>query len=552
VIYEYAPPLGVVPVIRFGDPRYVASSPSGTLLVRGGCDADRHTPGIYCVIEKRRQREVRVQGDVGAERVAALSGGRLAVLVPPRFGASGAVMVVDAQGRATSRQLKWKHVEPAALSILKQGLWLDGLVEASKDALYGWVVGAGPFVGVRVGLDGSVRVGSVIDGIETAFLSGSTGLWLGTGELRETTDSGQTWRQVTMPRELAESVTADSVIASGGERGCSPLGCAFGEWVRTGWGNGAKERLTVAAEPPAVSGEKPFFVNWAMHCVPTGVQSPPVIGVPARVEAADKRRLRGVRVTSSRPSPNGLPVVRNLTSGAWRSFLGVRGPQSGSAELAFDFGTEDHAVQLRGYAWGPRGGRWERTGGGVVRAIDRFTVDHAIWSTEPSRVAWADALEAAQAFGSDPSRRSTTEWSLLLDPGGEGGLLSIRAGGETQLAVVETGTPIATVRGTNQFSLERLSGAVKVGGTWYVGTESNARSFHVLSIEGGQASLLGSFPRYGEGPVPQIVRTARGDALGIWAVGKGRFGAKIDSSDHRRLKRNGSDDGEFQGFLNYF
>src|SRR5690606_8900348 len=235
-IYAFEPPLALRAVMRFDEPRYVAASENGGIVVRGRCagKADESS-GAYCVRSPDGAlREIRVRGDIGVERVVALSDGRTAVIVPPRLGAPGLLTIVDTSGRATGIKLKLPKAEPSMLALLKKGLWLDGFVEHKPGELSGWVAAAGPFVGVRVKLDGSVRVGKIENDIDRAMLSGRLALVLGrAGLASESTDGGFSWREVDLPADDAQSAKKSGPATE--ERGCSAVGCAYGSWLRVGW-----------------------------------------------------------------------------------------------------------------------------------------------------------------------------------------------------------------------------------------------------------------------------------------------------------------------------
>ena len=159
-VYAFVQPLAVRQVLSFDEPRYVASSGNGALVIRGGCGSGRALHDTYCIrAPGGALREIRVRGDLGVERVVALRDGRAAVIVPPRLGAPGLLTIVDSGGRSRSVKLALPSREPPVLALLKRGLWLDGFSEPSPGVLAGWVVGAGPFVGVKVDLEGEVDAG---------------------------------------------------------------------------------------------------------------------------------------------------------------------------------------------------------------------------------------------------------------------------------------------------------------------------------------------------------------------------------------------------------
>jgi hypothetical protein len=162
-----------------------------------------------------------------------------------------------------------------------------------------------------------------------------------------------------------------------------------------------------------------------------------------------------------------------------------------------------------------------------VRVIDRFEVKNAIWSTAPSRTPWPDAAGAAEVFGSDPSHRVANDWGGLYDPGGEGVLVTMRTGNALSMAVAEKNRAIVMVGNADDFALDRPAGAAKVLGRWYVGSVPGPRSFHIFGIEGGTMHSVGTYPRYADANTApaRVVRTVRGDALGIWVVAKGQAGS---------------------------
>jgi hypothetical protein len=159
-----------------------------------------------------------------------------------------------------------------------------------------------------------------------------------------------------------------------------------------------------------------------------------------------------------------------------------------------------------------------------VRIIDRFKVEGAIWSTAVSTSPWSDPVAAAQFFGSDPAYRASTEWNAVLDPAGDGAILVMRAGPNAEGFVIERDRSITPIEGAGAWALDRAAGAVKVGSTWYLGSAPGPRLFRIIAMEGGRTTLLGSYPRHVEGLQAQVVRSARGDALAIWAVGPPRNG----------------------------
>lgn len=515
VVYRYEPPMALTEVLRFDAPRYIASSDNGALVIRGPCDSKGRprgaSEGRYCIRRVDGDlHEIRVRGDVGAERVVALADGRAAVVVPPRFGAPGLLTLIEPDGSSKTRRLVLPDVD-AERDLLESGLWLDGFVETPGKELSGWVAGQRFFAGVKVGLDGTVHAGPLHEELSHSLLSGRFGLLLAAnGVIRETTDGGATWAVVDLPGRLSEEVTALARPGTHDERGCTNVGCAFGPWARVGWG--ADPSLQLAEDPHEVASERAIYVRWSLECAPTGESTPVVYGASG---ASERPPVRSSSVSSG----------PRLETSAWRPFLGARPPHLRSSDLGFDFGTEQDLVQIRGYVWGPVEGHWRRYGRWQVRAVDRFRVGDAIWSTAPSRPPWDEPIDAAQAFASDPSHRTTSDWNAVLDPGGEGGVLVIQSRSSAEVYVMEAGRSIVRVGNADDVGLERPAGAVRVGDSWYVGSAPSPRAFRVVEIEGDRATLVGDFPRHAEGPTPRVVRSVDGDQVAIWAVEPGFFGA---------------------------
>jgi hypothetical protein len=439
--------------------------------------------------------------------------------------------VIDKAGRSTTRALALVGASVEIRDLVTRGFWTDGMIELEPGVIAGWVVGAqrkGPagagapsdgmsdFVGLRVSLDGKVRAGAAQLGVERAGLSGPLAFVTSEhGGGLESTDLGGTWTDVALPESGEFSAETNG---EGHERGCTPVGCSVGSWLRVGWGTKGKSGdLVRAPDPPKARLDPSPIVGWAFECAPTGeTEGPTQVASTAR----DRARLAAPTVSPIRARGN----TAELETSAWRPFLGVPGPELGHDDVGFDFGTEDQVVQLRGYAWGTKNAAWDRAGTWLVRVVDRFDVKRAIWSTAPSRTPWVDAAGAAEFFGSDPSHRIANEWGGLYDAGGDGAVVTMRAGNTLSVAVAERDRALVVVGNADDFALDRPAGAAKVSGRWYMGTVPGPRAFHILGIEGGTMRSVGSYPRYSEQAPAQVVRTVRGDALGIWVVAQGQSG----------------------------
>jgi hypothetical protein len=269
-VYSYRPPLALVPALYFGEPRIVSAGGTGALAIEGRCPGSApSTDATYCIVSADgHAREIRVRGDVGAERVTALADGRAVVLVPPRLGIPGQLTTLMPDGRAETAPISLDGLPGDAQKLVAHGLWLEGIQEADRNRLGAWVAGSSSFVGIRIGLDGKVVAGTVRESVGRASLSGEFGLVTDEhGGGRQTTDGGNTWYELALP------ASADPTAASAAdhERGASPVGSSIGQWLRVGWSRGSDSgALRTVTDPPNAKSSPASFVSWALECSPTG------------------------------------------------------------------------------------------------------------------------------------------------------------------------------------------------------------------------------------------------------------------------------------------
>jgi hypothetical protein len=497
-LYRYEPPLGLVPLASYAAPRYVSASGRGAVIVRGSCaEAGTAHARVYCVWSAAGQpREVAVKGAAGAERVAAVSTGEVAVLLPPRHGAPGSLSWIGARGRNRTVALRIPELEPKLRRLVERGLWLEGLTELGDGALATWIAGGDEFVGVRVARNGRVTVGRPGQHLRQSWLSGTSALELvGNGLASETLDGGFTWSEVEVPPGLEPGKVPVSGRSDLHEQGCSRVGCALGTWIRIGWwGRPDRQALPLAARPELTAVPPSGGGRWSMTCAPTGVVAGPDLK-PSADESADRRE-------------------------AWPSFLGVAPPQRRAGDAAFSHATSSHVLPVRGYVWGPEGPGWNALARIQLRISDRFASEPRLWSTAPSRAPWPDSVTAAQAFG-DTSAGGYSHWSAVLDGSGRAGALLVKARGTSELFMFEEDRPLQVVRNAASSGIGELAGVARLGTDWYVAAALRAQAFHVFRVEGGQLRPFAELPDRrrsyaGEGYLTRLVRSARGDALGIW------------------------------------
>lgn len=535
-VYELKLGLKLEPVLSFDEPRYISASGNGALVIRGGCDSSGGTVDddgahSYCIRSSGGNvREIRVRGDAGVERVVALRDGRAAVIVPPRLGARGLLTLVSEDGSAKTMRMKLPKTSGSMKALLRKGLWLDGWVQrgSKKGELSGWVAAGGPFVGVRIGLDGKVRIGELEDDIDRSLISGELAFVLGRGgRAAQSVDGGFTWTEVVMPDRLNAS---GSLLPKRGskdarrERGCSPVGCGFGPLVRVGWDSKQTEsQLKVAEMPPPTTMPRRGGGRWLYQCAPTGKSvAPPPKPAPTARTAQPRRPHSPHGVVGilgrSRWRPHGGSVNVKPEASPWTPFRSVAAPRKAADATGFTMNISSSG-SAKTYVWGPEGADWDRVGNWLLRAADDYALTDSVWSTATSRSPWADMHIAAQTFGREYSGHGGVNWSLEPDPEGRAAAVLVRARGIVELHLAEEGRSIVSVNDVSRWSLSSLSGAVKVNDVWHIGAQLGSRTFRVFRVVAGELELVGEYPGFGgSGSLHmQVVRNTAGNSLGIWA-----------------------------------
>jgi hypothetical protein len=508
-VYALQKPLGMKNILSFAGPRYVSDGGAGGLVIRGRCHDEASEPGYYCLVGGTSEREIRVRGDVGSERVVLLKDGSAAVIVPPRKGAGATLALVGTDGQTEKLSLKLPKKGPGA-RLLREGLWLDGFFETAAGELGGWVAGAGPFVGLRIKPDGKVRVGEVQDDIERVMLSGRFALLHSEyGAALETVDGGLEWREVSM-LDPGKQKPATPV-----EQGCSRVGCAHSHWLRIGWaGKGRDKELETVETPERTAMVDPGGGRWSIDCWATGVASRPALPVSEKLAEVAVRMARAHALAAARGA---IPPA--LTSTAWQPFLEVPAPALPGNHVGFDTGADGGFDPLRAYVWGQRGARWDRSGRFLLRVADRFAVQDGVWSSELSKSPWPDELAAASAFG-QRALSGSSSWQIELDVSGRRGLLLVRQSSQTDMFVVEEGRSLTPIKGAADLGVSRTSGVAKMESSWYLGSELGSQ-FTVFRIVGGRLEPVLSVPRFvstGQSEAAaRLVQSAEGDALAVLA-----------------------------------
>jgi hypothetical protein len=516
-IYRVAEPLQLLLVRELGGARTVSDSASGALVVHGSCDGRGDDLGHCVVLPSGSLREV--QSSTERDRLVALSDGRIAVLTPPSVREEGSLVVWTGAQSARVR-LSFSEADARRKSILRQGMWLDGMVESKPGVLSGWVVGAGSFAGFELGLDGKLTLLRLQDNANRTLFAGRRALSLGeNGLASETTDGGAVWQAVELPPEI----DVKAARSSGARQGCSAVGCAFAGFTRIGYFEGrAPHNLSSPPTPERVSFPGPGGSRWLLQCVPTGDVSAPAL--PARAASS----LAGRRLRRTGAAPDETPFA------PLSAFLDQPPPALPEGYDGVDAGTEPYGVQIRLYAYGPHGGDWSRSGSFSIAFADRFSAKPGVRVTSAARSPWPDAVSAADALGAEPSTNAAG-LAAVLDPAGLSGAMLLNSRGAVDLFAFEAGRVPTHVPNVGRLGLgTKLSGIVRTKSGTYLGAyDESTRTFRIYRLAGQDLEVALEVtdippPRGGSA---ELVRTAAGDGLGIWIRSGSWYVHPVDLED---------------------
>lgn len=460
-------------------------------------------------------------------RLIPLSNGGLAVVVPPTPVAEGSLTIL----RHTSASLPVSGSTPLRFAprtdaktrnLVEAGFWLLDPGTLPDDRLGFWVTNSNRLFGVSITKDGMMTIGRRTEAdVRRTHVSGSRAVELTSGEIAfQSTDFGQTWREFPLPRGLTAAVTRNTAD----EVGCSEVGCAFGSWLRVGYGIPSDARepsqesvsssdlslVPVEAPTPSAVYHRPSaYSNWQLTCYPTGSFENAATGSAKTTFAAGQTSPRqGSRAGFGAPTAAQNSQGLDLAPSARRTFLGVRHPDVAPGTLAFDRG-DDGEHQFRAYVLGPSDRPWASNSTWLVRVADRFSTA-GLWSTAPTRGPWPDLSSAARLFGADRTSHYSSTWQLVLDPSERAGALRISNAGAIELHFIEANA--ATISMGSQ-SVGSLAGAVKVNGAWYIGEQDRNR-FVVYQASQGVLAPLSSYP-VSDFVQATLVRNVRSTRLGV-------------------------------------
>jgi hypothetical protein len=515
--------------LRLDGPHRVRSSGNGALVIDAPCNsiheaADSDVPalapehdaaelGRHCVRSvSGKLFEVQVRGDVGAERIAALADGRVAVIVPPRSNAPGRLSIIG-PGGSTDQPLSLEPGSGPGARLVRSGTWLDELWEVAPGKLGAWVVGAQAFVGVRLDLEGVVQIARLEDGVEETSFYGPHALQIAaSASLRESLDQGFDWKVSEVPPALLAAGLGR--VSKRPLRGCSAVGCIRDDWVRIGYS--AEALATEPVRPPTptpVAYPAPGFAFWTLDCALSG--NPPssgrADGAARRVEPSSEKRHKGTAGRARGPAPTEPPE-----SSSWIAFEESTAPVRAATDLGYDFGETTEAGAYHAYAWGPTRGDWLRHGRWSVKVGDQFSLA-APWSTSVTHTPWADPITVAQVFGLDPN--TGVDWWLRLGATGQSGLLQIRVHSDSTVHLLDRDRGITTLLPPAGVDLGALAGAYEAGDRWYLGA-TRAEQFQLYRVEDGRLELVATYPLYSR-LTTQLIRSVHGDELALWQKSSG-------------------------------
>lgn len=517
-VFRWDPPARLSRVMHWDHPRAVFPAGNGAFVARAPC------PGLpahdassqYCVRSPTgRTRELRFQGDVGAERVVPLSDGRVAVVVAPRPGAEGRLVLLDGQ-KSSAYVLDLRALPRSVSDLVRRGTWLHGVQELEPGVLGAWVEAGGPVVGLRISLLGRVTAGPVHKSgsdSTSVIVSGRFGLvWRRLGHGLETTDGGATWNEIDLPQTLLPT--------SPDQRSCSAIGCLIGGWMRVGWG---EQRLAHDLESPKRPPSKTLAQIGAttsfFDCDPTGRSSPPPAPASKPPPVPTPTAYGAIRHGPGM-SPYPYPYA-HAAYNAWQRWLPF-GPapaptlspnEEGLSASSRDFG--DPRPGYRVYVWGPKSSDWTRSGRWQIRFDDPFDPVGHPRSTATAPSPWSDLTSAASVL----NIRSDI---VLFDAETRAGILGWCLGSRQcrYFSIAPREPPVALFT-SDPAGLPNIASAVRTEDGWLLLTPNIGQVSELWSVSlSGQAKRIRSLHReqanYGDAVA--LVRRARSPQIGIFAT----------------------------------
>ena len=511
VVYSYQAPATLRAVMSFNRPRAVMSSGNGAIVVHAPCPGSPPAPGLsqYCIRHRSgRLREIRFQGDVGAERVAALADGRILVIIAPRPGAEGRLVVL-AGVKAVTRSLSLDALSRRQRALVRRGLWMHGPVEIKPGVVGLWVEAGGPIIGLHIRPDGKVKAGAIQSPPGAMLAAGRFGLvWRHSGHALETLDGGLSWSEIDLPpirpqREFER-------------RGCSSVGCVIGGWMRIGWGAADNGDDLEAPNAPKTS-YRPFARSRALQlvCAPTGRSSVPPAPLP-KPRVQPRVPGRGARYV---PPPRRVDQQNR----GWVPFGSAPAPVLKPDDVGIGAGREYGSFRFRAYAWGGKTSDWTRNGQWVIRFDDPYDPVSPPRSSAMAVPPWTDVSTASMHLNGVRS--------ALLEPDGRSAVLGwCPSPNRCELygfADGEAPLPLTLDAGQNWPPVMSM---VRNQEGWFLlgGTRGLATTLYAAD-RAGHARVVGEYPRLGGSRYDAValVRRARGTGVGVLTAALRDDGASV-------------------------
>jgi hypothetical protein len=586
ILYAYEPLRGrLAEIKRFDNPRVVTSSGNGALTVQGPCSEDgeptppaRPAPALieksedhgkdgkskgkettastpaekkpsdskellqpprpppqadvhpYCILgHDDTWREVHVRGDVGGERVIALTDGRIVVVTPPQgLGTPARLTILDRSGpkekpRATTVPVIFPKVANDVGRVLRLGLWLDGFEERRPGVVGGWIEAGGVMLGIELGLDGKATLGQYIRDAGMPFVSGRYGLgWTTSQRGFETVDGGMTWTNIDLPAPLVALAKID-------RRACGPIGCLAHGWLRVGWGTDSK-RPAVTVPAPRTTLASLSSPQVQLTCEPMAPAPPAVVArrpqptTPPAVSSSPRIHLGGLSGLGGFGGPPVLGSFNGLSE--LPAFFTQSAPTFRDSDRGLTIEVRElldrHAninTLARVYGWGPRTGEWETLGRWQVKWLSPFsgwTETRASLPAPPPQLI-LDMTRAATGTSYIGGAINTPQ--LAVGDDASHALLFARRLGRSELVMFELEAdraPVEVKRADGE-PFGEIESAVRAAGRWFVATPALSAQRVPLpvnviwQVEGGVARELARVPR--ALPNPPGSTTARATKL---------------------------------------
>ncbi len=543
----------LAPFGHFSGPRAVLAPGNGRVAVHGSCDEHAaHATDVYCLSGATLGdwRELRLEGALDGERVVPLARGGIAVLSPAHGDLARMRLTVRGAGRdprAVTTSALHVHAENAqagaplaagVATLLKDGVWLDGVRETSPGVLGAWVDGHGSVLGLSITLDGDATHGDWVRDLSSPFVSGRFGLGMSAARRGyQTVDGGRHWTPLDTPAPL-------TLPGSVERRACGPVGCSALGWLRVGWGD--RRDAPKVPDDPRVPSLGASSAASATRASRRPASTPNlgchVVGHPATVEST-------------------APKLAAFDD--WSPFFAVPAPRppAGSHGGAFavhaQLGSE---IAGKVYVWGPQT---------PVDALDaanaialppelqpRFVVRWS-WPFGAAAEARSSAIAPAPAsIGAlmDPSTRGglAGTFSILMGEGPDEALLVHANAGVTEVFELVAGRPPLAWRTEGPalpvptpslgplaaLSLPPILAAVHAAGHWYVASSSGPGEqgpprTTLWKVEHGLARKVAEVPRFvpeGHHPEVRLARREDGRAIALLVASDPRQANDTDRS----------------------